>query len=883
MCCIENDAVLSIFHLPFCAAVLFVCSYGMIFPGFLSLFTQLCIQPADSSGITAPSASDRARACACAEDDVGISRILEIPLIQPDIVDSSETLFPLPKLSSQFLALTFEQAVCYLYTASCGRVVPIGVLQTAKGRRSTADTLCPNGMGKIFLNPSSNRGSREFNSELSQFQALFVVSSLHRWDVLREYIVNFDADAAYSMISNFSPSGTSVSERVRRSSINQLIGENNEGGGGSVKLRSNSITGIKEMIAAELEACKKTKAKEEALSSAESVSDSGKLVAKKVEMVNVDCVDVNVNSGRGGTEVEFDQLVRSVYTPLRPTSEKLDGAAGVGAPAVVALNAGCVADELVDAKNNSSTMPASLATMDTNAHTVRLSSDRTVVLSESTASALRITDPEKMPPLTDSKQLKQTPSASIQLQSPTAGGAVDKMITSNSRCVLPRFRGHILLIVATSSMPNTTARAYLIPIIAIIRTLRREVTQNVVILAEKIPDLQSNLEEIETAQPGLLRNVLFVEGTNRHLDHLQSCNLEYASVVLVVNPLVKAPRRDALSGGANNQVVSKDVDIISKQVLVEEDRAAVMATLNVLHALELIETDSREHLLTGWKPPYVVASIAHYSNALFLPVIPVHAMKLNDLSTMNAAGPVTVPTAGNYDESDRVQTQTDYISTGSVLLHGSIEMCACIQSVLNPNIIPLWEALLGVGMEQTHTPQSVMYRKVQSGAAADVVSDSGGNEESEVEEMSRHTCGRRRHQGSGCSDDETNAMDDLNRAADAASAHAAKIAAAGPVDPKLSASFSALDKICLPAGFAGRLFGELFPVLYADCGVIAIAVCRYLAEDQSGGMGHSRDSKIMPGDPSHNHVLLPQVLLPTAELELQEHDEIFIVLSALLE
>jgi len=857
----------------------------MLFPGFLSLYTQLCIQPADDSGITAPNEAARVRANLTEEGD-GRSRILEIPLIQPGAVDPSQALFPLPKLSPEFLMLTFEQAVCYLYCASGGRVTLIGVLQTIQG---SASSMRPNGMGKIFLNPSSDRGSREFNSELSQFQAMFVVSSMHRWDVIRDYCINFHSESAYSMISSFGNFQNSVSNRVRRSSINQASGENDDVA--NVKLRSSSITGMKEMFEVELETRRRTKVGEED--------------TKKASAPAPTSAQDQLNESR--ERVDFGQLVSAVYTPMRPTSERVGSLPGVGAPAVVALRVPVVTDELVDTgftesgpKSPKGGARPTIRRMSSDQTRPRLSIDALAQPAD-----YELVDPEHVTVdvVRDRRESISDDSVdsegegeaeyggdggedddAVRLVSPNAAGCVEKLSKSNTQRAVPRFRGHIVLVVAKSSALNITSRAYLIPLIAIIRTLRREVSQNVVVLSEKIPDLEAHLAEVESAQPGLLRNVLFVEGTNRHLDHLQSCNLEFASVILIVNPLVKAPRRDVITGGASSHTTGKDIDIVSKQALVEEDRAAVIATLNVLHALELVDPDSRDHQMWGWKPPYVVASIAHHSNALFLPAVPVYPLKAKTVEgEVGAAAPgyVSVPTTDNYDESTTVQTQTDYISTGSVLLHGAIEMCACIQSVLNPNILPLWEALLGIDMENSsHGTDAVLYRKIQTAS-----SGTGGEEGSEVEEdVTSRTRGRARHTADTV-EDEVDMMRALDRAADKASARAAKIAAEAPSDPFMSTSLCALDKICLPPGFAGKQFGTLFPALYSECGVIAIAVCRYLVEDHTAHPGvtqHTCGDTSSGKDSRRNHVLLPQVLLPSAGLVLQEDDEIFIVLSAVL-
>jgi hypothetical protein len=236
------------------------------------------------------------------------------------------------------------------------------------------------------------------------------------------------------------------------------------------------------------------------------------------------------------------------------------------------------------------------------------------------------------------------------------------------------------------------ARASLIPIVSVIRTLRREVDQQIIVLTDKIPDLEVHLKEIEHASPGLLQQVLFVEGTSRNVEHLQACSICRCSVVLVMTPLIVAG--GAAITAANGAPTGGGGGVYG-QAVVEEDRPAVIAVLNVLHVLRsacsdpwAVDGDSTAGTPAAAsdgaaRQPFVVASIVHSSNALFLPTIP-----------LGGAG------------------ATDYCTAGGVLLSGAIEMCSCIHSVLSPGIVPLWEAILG--MHQGVTGAPLLYRRLPS-------------------------------------------------------------------------------------------------------------------------------------------------------------------------
>ena len=172
-----------------------------MFPGLLALFTKLChdIHSSSEPDSDAP------------VHDVRRPRILEIPLFP----SHSHSATP---ISPAFYGMTYEQAVCYLYQASGGEIVLMGVLRHGVGMvpggssgstrsnglhcshcpsscssgrpgsssTSTSSTYPINGYGHILTNPTPTPTPSSYPSVyMHQVDCLFVISGLGR-ELIRE-------------------------------------------------------------------------------------------------------------------------------------------------------------------------------------------------------------------------------------------------------------------------------------------------------------------------------------------------------------------------------------------------------------------------------------------------------------------------------------------------------------------------------------------------------------------------------------------------------------------------------------------------------------------------------------------------------------------------
>lgn len=634
-----------------------------------------------------------------------LPRVLEISLLK-DPASATSNMFmsgATPALSNEFLALTFEQVVCCLFAASKGAIVPIGAL-----RASSASHRATDGLGRVFMNPvggSSDGSSAQFSSELSTFHSLFVVSSLSRGAVM-DCLLDFDPGAAARAKGRWGGhtkhAGGNRSMNTSVPSTAQDPVSTNTGNCGNPDRECCSPSASINISQATGSGLRRSFSVNSGLSAYGSLS-----ALKSPPTLRRRHCSLRLRTSSITGNIESRNLIRSVCTPRRANTSFASPTPSPVLPCLMRTNtepctrtgAGAGADA---GAGTSITRPKSrnLPDADWSVDISPSGKDQCPSLRSSLSSATSpgsgLLSGESFPHITILPQFPGlVPTAaplshSVDLGPVTSeddGWEVGCEHSPDNRRTgsvhqrpmqsVPRFRGHVLLVIASSGLP-LAARASLIPVVSVIRTLRREVDQQIVILTDKIPDLEVHVKEIEHASPGLLQDVLFVEGTSRHVEHIQACGVGECSVVLVLTPLGVAQGRGGIGVGAGVGAgyLSAGGGGLFTQALVEEDRPAVMAVLNILHALEVCSdgldtvnggpTTSPVRVGGGSKRPFVVVSIAHCSNALFLPLIPL------------PSGTV------------------DYISTGGVLLHSAIEMCSCVHSVLSPSIVPLWEALLGL-------------------------------------------------------------------------------------------------------------------------------------------------------------------------------------------
>ena len=97
-----------------------------------------------------------------------------------------------------------------------------------------------------------------------------------------------------------------------------------------------------------------------------------------------------------------------------------------------------------------------------------------------------------------------------------------------------RLAGHMVVIYCINEQTSQFSSHILLPILLLMKGIRKVTSDPVVILAERTHDLTSLIPEIDAQDPSIFANVEVVKGSGRHVDHLRMVGLHAARWVAVL-------------------------------------------------------------------------------------------------------------------------------------------------------------------------------------------------------------------------------------------------------------------------------------------------------------------------------------------------------------
>eukprot|EP01041_Mallomonas_annulata_P005242 gene5242-10491_t len=388
-------------------------------------------------------------------------------------------------------------------------------------------------------------------------------------------------------------------------------------------------------------------------------------------------------------------------------------------------------------------------------------------------------------------------------------------------------QGHTVVILTSSMVQPVDVRTLMLPVIFFLRVVRALSHDKVIILSDRCPDLLELATEMELVHPGMFYNVHFYTGNARNLEHLRTCSVATAKVVVLMCAPVASE-------------TSEESQEIYRAAVIQADRLTIIASLNLQMILD--EASSMRSALSDSfeMPVFTVSEIIHESNVVFLRQKDEVAESRDPRRTLL-----------DLDRDDFYDWPL--LSAGSLLVHTAIDSLMA-QALYYPNIIAFWDTVLNSklhGIFESSTEAANFMENEEKHASQPVA-------ESSVKTVIKSTVMDAKP---------TVAMD---------GSHAASSSVRPSSDDFMAttgaaAAVHSLDKVSIPSYLVGVKFSILFEIFVLEYSCIPVALYRWPPRDRSGRRETSSDREFSSSS------ILPYVeISPSLNTIICENDEVFI-------
>mmetsp|Transcript_15309 Transcript_15309/g.23053 ORF Transcript_15309/g.23053 Transcript_15309/m.23053 type:complete len:1007 (+) Transcript_15309:408-3428(+) len=425
---------------------------------------------------------------------------------------------------------------------------------------------------------------------------------------------------------------------------------------------------------------------------------------------------------------------------------------------------------------------------------------------------------------------------------------------------------HLVLVLSSSGQKDViSAHNLMMPVVYFLRSYRAyRIPDDVIILSERADELSSLSGDISLSHPGLLDGVSFYVGFPRNIDHLRLCSVNSARAVVILHH----PTPSTL------YVEGDDDPAMSAPSRLNADRHTIIVSLNLHFILEGRDRPTSDHSVPCSSRTFTLVEVRHESNTSYL------RRSYSTILTPAWRGLETSlsPTLGHCREGESLPSahaetfcNWNLVSAGSVLSQPVFESLL-FQTVLNPDIVQLWETLLA--SHQSGSSESSSLRR-------DALREDLSKENVVCVDAHRRTSSGASIRSSHLSGGFSGTLSSKFMRRLKTNTERQLTAPAFPAHP--SSDRKCIDRIRCPPRFVGKPYLRLFEAALLDMGCLPFAVCRWLGGsgmtvpstspivDTSGAPDVSISSKT-------ESQLLPYVhITPDAEFVLQSTDFVFIV------